>query len=130
MSENVVDHDNIECRLSKIVSAIFGTAHPDFLTGENVMKSRFHVRRSQSRRFNEWKIVLLREGSSFFRRHGPQVTQVRLVTDEHDDDVGVGMVTKFPEPALDVFICQVFSNVVDKKSTDGAAIIPETGKKN
>ena len=93
------------------------------------MKCRFNVGRVQCRRLNKGEVVLLGEGSRFLCGHGPQVTQVRLVANEHNDDVGIGVVAKLPKPAFDVLVCQVLRDVVDEKSTDGAAVIPETGKK-
>ena len=92
------------------------------------MKCRFNVGRVQCRRLNKGEVVLLGEGSRFLCGHGPQVTQVRLVANEHNDDVGIGVVTKLPKPAFDVLVRQVLRDVVDEKSTDGAAVIPETGK--
>ena len=40
--------------------------------------------------------------------------QIALVTDKHDDDVGVGMVSKFLQPPRNVDVRSVFRDVVDE----------------
>ncbi len=37
-------------------------------------------------------------------RHGAQVSQVALVADQHDHNVGVGMVTQLAQPPLHVLV--------------------------
>jgi hypothetical protein len=48
------------------------------------------------------------------------VSQITLVPDEHDDDVGIGVVTEFLQPAVDVIVGLVFADIVHEKGTDGA----------
>ena len=48
----------------------------------------------------------------FFSGDCAQVTKVTLVTYQHDDNVGVGMVTQFLQPSFHVLICQVFGDVI------------------
>jgi len=55
---------------------------------------------------------LFREGARLLRGDRAQVTQVGLVADEHDDDVGVGVVAKLSKPAFDVLVGQVLRDVV------------------
>jgi hypothetical protein len=55
---------------------------------------------------------LFREGARLLRGDRAQVTQVGLVADEHDDDVGVRVVAKLSKPAFDVLIGQVLRDVV------------------
>ncbi len=49
--------------------------------------------------------------------------QVTLVADEHDDNVGIGMVAQLLQPSCDVDICSVFGDVVDEKGTNSASVI-------
>jgi len=49
--------------------------------------------------------------------------QIALVTDEHDDDVGVGMVAQLLQPPRDVLVCLVLADVVDKQSADSATVV-------
>lgn len=51
------------------------------------------------------------------------MTQIALVTDEHDHNVGVSMVAELFEPAADVFIGLVLGNVVDEQGTDGTTVV-------
>ena len=52
--------------------------------------------------------------------------QVRLVADEHDDDVGVCVVTELPQPPLNILVGQMFSDIVDKKGTNCPAVVSES----
>lgn len=51
------------------------------------------------------------------------MSQITLVPDEHDDDVGVGVVTEFLQPAVDIVVGLVLADIVHKKGTDGATIV-------
>lgn len=51
------------------------------------------------------------------------MSQIALVTDQHDDDVGVGMVAEFLQPPGHILICLVFANVVDEQSPDSAPVV-------
>lgn len=49
--------------------------------------------------------------------------QVALVTDQHDDDVAVGVIPQLFQPSGDVFVGLVLAYVVDEQCTDGAAVV-------
>lgn len=49
--------------------------------------------------------------------------QIALVTDEHDDDVGVRVISQLFQPSRDVLVGLVFANVVDEESAHSAAVI-------
>lgn len=51
------------------------------------------------------------------------MTQIALVTDEHDHNVGVGMVAEFLEPAADVLVGLMLGNIVDEQGTDGTTVV-------
>ena len=61
------------------------------------------------------------------RRHCPQVLQIALVSDEHDDDVRVRVVAELFQPPRHVHVCRMFGDVVDEKRTDCAAVVPAPG---
>lgn len=63
---------------------------------------------------------------ALFRRHNPEMPQVSLVSDEHDDNVVVRVFSEFLQPAHDVLVGEMFGDVIDQKSTNCAAVIPET----
>lgn len=45
--------------------------------------------------------------------HGPEVAEIALVADQHDDDVVVGVVPQLLQPALHVLVRQMLGYVVD-----------------
>lgn len=49
--------------------------------------------------------------------------QVTLVAHEHNDDVRIGMVAEFLEPASNVGVRRVFSNIIDQESAYCAAVV-------
>ena len=54
----------------------------------------------------------------------PEVLQIALVSDEHDDDVRVRVVAELFQPPRHVHVCRMFGDVVDEKRTDCAAVVP------
>lgn len=95
--------------------------------GEREVSTHFHWCESLSCRSSKKTLVLFHLLTSkclgLISGDSAQVTQIALVTDEHDHNVGVSMVAELFEPAADVFIGLVLGNVVDKQSTDGATIV-------
>jgi hypothetical protein len=57
------------------------------------------------------------------------VPQIALVTNEHNDDVRVGVVPQLLEPAEDVDVGRVLGDVVDEEGTDRTAVVAEEEKK-
>lgn len=51
------------------------------------------------------------------------MSQIGLVSDQHDDNVTVGMVSQLLEPSSDVLVCLVLADVVDEQGTDSAAVV-------
>ena len=49
--------------------------------------------------------------------------QIALVTHEHDDDVGVGMVAQLLQPPCHVLVCLVLADVVDEQGAHCAAVV-------
>ena len=49
--------------------------------------------------------------------------EVTLIPHKHDDNIGVGMVTKFFQPSCDIIISLVFADIVDEQGANSAAII-------
>ncbi len=68
---------------------------------------------------------LLSKGARLLGGDRTQVSQVWLVSDEHDHDVGIGVVAQLAQPAFDVLVGQVLRDVVHQKGADGTAIIAE-----
>lgn len=72
---------------------------------------------------SQGQAVLLRKEFCLFGRDGAQVPQIALVADEHDDNLGIGVITEFLEPAEDVDVGGVFRNVVHEEGADGSAVV-------
>jgi len=49
--------------------------------------------------------------------------QVALVADEHNDNVRIGMVTEFLEPAGNIGVRRVLGNIIDEESAYRTAIV-------
>ena len=49
--------------------------------------------------------------------------QIALVSDEHDHDVGIGVVTQFLQPPRNVDVGSMFGDIVNEKSTNCAAVV-------
>jgi len=59
----------------------------------------------------------------FVRRHSSQVSQVALISNKHDDNIRVSMISKLLQPSCHIVICLVLADVVDKKGAYSTAII-------
>jgi hypothetical protein len=53
--------------------------------------------------------------------------QIALVSDQHDDDVGVGVVPQLFQPPVDVIVGLVLADIVHEKSPDSTAVV---GRRN
>ena len=49
--------------------------------------------------------------------------QIALVSDQHNDNIGVGMVSQLFQPPCNIFVRLVLADVVDEQGSDGTAII-------
>lgn len=52
-----------------------------------------------------------------------EVSQIALVTDQHDHDIGVGVIAQLLQPPVDIVVGLVLANVVDEEGTDGATVV-------
>lgn len=55
--------------------------------------------------------------------HGPKVLQIAFVTDEHNDDVRICVVTQLLEPPCDVDIRRVLGDVVHQQCSYCTAVV-------
>jgi hypothetical protein len=49
--------------------------------------------------------------------------QIALVTNQHNDNVRVGVVAQLLQPPCDILICLVLADVVDEQRSHGAAVV-------
>lgn len=59
----------------------------------------------------------------FFRGHCPQVSQIALISDQHDDDVGIGVIPQLLQPPVDILVGLMFANIVNEESADRATVV-------
>ena len=59
----------------------------------------------------------------FFSGDSTEMAQITLISDEHDDNVWIGVVAKFTKPAGDVFVGWVLADIVHKQRADSTAVI-------
>eukprot|EP00968_Pinguiococcus_pyrenoidosus_P001816 scaffold90_cov264-Pinguiococcus_pyrenoidosus.AAC.10 len=83
-------------------------------------EGHIHPTGIQRTRLDEREVVALREFHRLLRGHRAQVSEVGLVADEHDDDVGLGVLPKLPKPPLYVLKSQVLGDVVHQQRAHGA----------
>jgi hypothetical protein len=53
------------------------------------------------------------------------VLQIALVTDQHDLDVAVRVISELLEPSGDVFVGKSLGDVVDEESADCSTVVAE-----
>ncbi len=58
-----------------------------------------------------------------FCRDGTQVSQIALVSDEHDHDVGVRVIPQLFQPSCDIIVCLVLADIVDEESADCPPVV-------
>lgn len=51
------------------------------------------------------------------------MSQIALVTHQHDDDIGIGVISQLLQPPRHILIGGVLANVVNEQCTDGSAIV-------
>lgn len=51
------------------------------------------------------------------------MSQIALVSNEHDNNVGISVVAQFFEPSGDVLVGLVLADIVTKESADGATVV-------
>ena len=87
------------------------------------MECRLHVGGVERRRLNEAEVVLFCEALALVCGYCPQMPQVRLVPDQHDHDVRVGVITELAKPTLNVLVRQVLGNVVHQERAHGTPVV-------
>lgn len=60
---------------------------------------------------------------SLLCRHRPQMPQIALVSNQHDDDVRVSVVAQLFQPPCDVLVRLVLADVVDEQGADSTPVV-------
>lgn len=56
-------------------------------------------------------------------RDRPQVPQIALVTNQHDDNIGVSVIPQFLQPTVDIVVSLVLADIVDEEGADSATVV-------
>jgi hypothetical protein len=51
--------------------------------------------------------------------------EIALVSDKHDDNVGICMIAELLQPPVHVLVCGVLCNVVNKESTNSTSVVAD-----
>lgn len=57
------------------------------------------------------------------RGNSPQVSQIALVSDQHDHNVGVGMVPQLLQPPVDIIVGLVLADIIHEERPHGTAVV-------
>lgn len=60
---------------------------------------------------------------SLLSRHSPQMSQITLIPNKHDNDIRVGMIAQLLEPAVNVIVSLMLADIVDEQGADSAAVV-------
>lgn len=91
--------------------------------GQDGSEGLLHIAIVQSRSLDKTESIALGKGGSVVCGDGFQVLQIALISHEHDDDVCVGMVLEFFQPALNVVKRVLLGDVVDEKGAHSTAVV-------
>jgi hypothetical protein len=74
-------------------------------------------------KYKKSTMILTRESFSLFSGDGTEMSQIALVSHQHDHDVGVRVVAQLLQPSFNVLVRQMFSNVVHQEGTHRSSVI-------
>ena len=64
----------------------------------------------------------------FLCRHGAKVPQIALITNKHNDDVGIRVVSQLLQPSSDILVGVVLGDIVNQESTDSASVVSRSDR--
>eukprot|EP01083_Nonionella_stella_P070133 187485_1 len=67
--------------------------------------------------------MLLAKCQCLIRFHSSQVSQIRLISDEHYDNIGLSMISQLLQPTLDILKGGVLANVINEEGTNCSAVV-------
>lgn len=53
----------------------------------------------------------------------PQVSQIALVSDQHNHNIGVGVLSQLLQPPRDIFVGLMLADIVHEEGTDSATVV-------
>ena len=55
--------------------------------------------------------------------HSPQMSQIALISDQHDDNVRVGVVPQLFQPPVHILVGLVLADIINQEGTDGTTVV-------
>lgn len=59
----------------------------------------------------------------FLCRYSSKMPQIALISHQHDDDVGIRVVSQLLQPSSDVFVGLVLADIVHEESADSTSVV-------
>lgn len=87
------------------------------------MESVLHIGCFQGGSLNEGEAFFLSITLGILGGNGTEMLEIGFVANEHDDDVGIGVVPEFLEPPADIFKSGGLCDIIDKEGSEGTAIV-------
>lgn len=51
------------------------------------------------------------------------MSQIALISDQHNDDIRIGVISQLLQPSCYVLVCLVFADIVNEQSSDGTSVV-------
>ena len=77
----------------------------------------------EGRGLDEGETLLLGKGLGLLGGDSTKMTKIALVSDEHDDDVGISVVAELRQPSLDVLERVLLGDVIHKQSSNSSSVV-------
>lgn len=91
--------------------------------GQEFGESQIDVGGVQGRGLDEHESVLLGKALGLFSMDGTQVAEIGLVTDKHDNDVGVCMLAHLRQPPRYRLVGAVLGDIVQQQGADSTTVV-------
>lgn len=93
------------------------------ITCEDALEGKLNIAGIQGRGLDEGKSVLGGKLLGLVGGDGTKMTQIALVTDKHDHNVGIGVVAELLEPAANILISSMLGDIVNQQGTDSSTVV-------
>lgn len=91
--------------------------------GEHLCEGTLNVDGLEGGGLHEEAFLSLSKGLGVFRGDGPQVAQVGLVTDDHDDGAGICVAPELLEPSFHVLEGDLPGHVIHQQGPNGPSVV-------
>mmetsp|Transcript_717 Transcript_717/g.991 ORF Transcript_717/g.991 Transcript_717/m.991 type:complete len:227 (-) Transcript_717:135-815(-) len=99
------------------------SAHQPVNLGQNPLKGGINTTGIESTSLNECQIMLLTEGHGLIRLDSSKMSQVRLISNQHDHNVRLGVISQFLQPTLNILKSGMFANIINEEGSNGSTVV-------